>query len=274
MLKKIFYVAFDIFLLIIIAGWTYLLYREFLSLPDNSELLRFSLFQIKLILFTLFLISSVTFLWFTTSSQKKKALSIDNPHLKDLEENLKRIAFLLGEKKEEDLLSEISTSYFSEVEKLVNVKSIEELFNDFIRISKKITKARRISIEFYDFSKQKLTPIKTIGFKLDDKFVNLSSNPPSKIVFESGKKLFVTNIETHPLLARKNNPAYLRKSFMIFPVKMFGINFGVINFSEKNSEDGIFTSQEFEAVSILVSMFSLKIENILLYFSLEDLLEK
>ena len=274
MLKKIFYVAFDVFLLIIIAGWTYLLYREFLSLPDNSELLRFSLFQIKLILFTLFLISAVTFLWFTTTLQKNKTLSIDNRYLKDLEENLKKISFLVGEKKEEDLFSEITTSYFSEIEKLVNVKSIEELFDDFIKISKKITKARRISIEFYDFSKEKLIPIKTIGFKLDDRFINLSSSSPSKMVFESGKKLFVTNIETHPLLARKNNPAYSKKSFMIFPIKMFGINFGVVNFSEKNSEDGIFTSQEFEAVSILVSTFSLKIENILLYFSLEDLLDK
>lgn len=272
--RKIIFVIIDLLLAFIVIWWTYNLYREFVSLPDKSELMKFSIFQIKLFVFSFFLIACVSFIWFTTSLKKPSSEPLDNKRMADIEEKVSQILSYVSKGEAEELFIEKGGLILSEIEKISDARSVDELFSSLFRIARKLTNSKRMSIELFDFSDQELKLVRTEGFKPTDRFVSISSNPPSRMVFESGKKLFVTNIESHPFLARKNNPIYSKKSFMIFPITMFGINFGVFNLSEKETENGVYKKEEFETISFLVTLFSLKLENILLYYSLEDLLEK
>ncbi|MGC8765189.1 MAG: GAF domain-containing protein [Brevinematia bacterium] len=270
--KKAIAIFFDIFILLFISGWIYMLYREFISLPRDNELLKFFIFQIKLILFTLFLISSIAFIWFTGFRKNGKE-SIDLNFLKKEFEGLnKLIQTKLEDKSYVDVIDK-KLFLSSEIEKLIDAKNIEEIFKLLFKSVEKITKAERISLQFFDFSEKKLKLIKKKGFELVDNYIAFE-NPPSYLAFNSNKRLFVTNIETHPGLKLENRPYYSKKSFMIFPIRMFGKTFGVFNVSEKDSPDGTFSVEDFEKASLLVTAFAQKIENIILYISLEDLISQ
>lgn len=263
LLKKFFIILLDLLIILFICLWIYLLYLEFTNLPRNTEMFKFSIFQIKLTLFTLFLISSLVFLWWTGNREKSEKIDLSNIS-KEIESLKKTIPELKIEKQIEIKESEL------EIEKILESKNINELFNNLFKILKKTTLAERISIEFYDFKKEKLFIYQKTDFNLKD---YIDDNPISNFVFKNGKRLYVTNIETHPVIGRKNKDYYSKKSFMIIPIKIIGKTFGVVNMSEKKSDE-IFTIEEFEKASFIVNVFCQKLENMILYLSIEDLINK
>ncbi|MCX7821529.1 MAG: GAF domain-containing protein [Brevinematales bacterium] len=263
MVKKIFIFLLDFLIILFISLWIYLLYIEFTNLPKNTDMLKFSIFQIKLTLFTLFLISSIAFLWWTTAKNEKIDL---NPIQKELE-NIKKI---IPEVKKEQQIE--ITDYSLEIDKILDSKNLDELFNNLFKLLKKNILSERISIEFYDFKKEKLFIYQKTDFQLKEEIED--KNPLSYFVFKNEKRLYVTNIETHPVIGRKNKQIYNKKSFIILPIKIIGKTFGIINISEKKSEDGIFSIEEFEKASFITSIFSQRLENMILYLSIEDLINK
>ncbi len=264
MYKKILIFLLDFLIIGFVLLWIYLLYREFIELPRNSELLKFSIFQIKLILFTLFLISAITFLWFTNNKSEKEDSKIStlSKEIELLKNNILT--------KEEKIVKISEENIYPNIEEIMNSKNINELFENLFKVLKRITNADRISIEFYDFNKKELFIYKK-NFELKD--FSFDKDSLSYYVFKTEKRLFVTNIETHPILGRKNKDYYKQKSFMIFPVKIINRAFGVINISEKK-ENLSFNLEDFEKTNIIINIFSQKLENFIIYLSLEELINK
>ncbi len=265
-IKKIFVFILDLLIILFISLWIYMLYIEFINLPRNTEMFKFSIFQIKLTLFTLFLISSIAFLWWT-GIKNEKTEKIDLSQVGKEIESLKKIIPELKNEKE----IKINESKL-EIEKITEAKNNEELFKNLFNLLQKHLLSERISIEFYDFRKEKLFIYQKTDFPLIENIED--NNKISNFVFKNEKRLYVTNIETHPIVGRKNKDHYTKKSFIILPIKIVDKTFGVINISEKRTIDGIFSIEDFEKASFIINIFSQKLENTILYFSLEDLINK
>ncbi len=141
-LKRIVLIFFDILIVFLVGGWLYQLYEEFLSLPKETELMKFTIFQIKLILFTLFLISSVTFLWFTNFNKEKK----DERDFNFIKGELSEIIKLISTKSEEICFPEVSNlkiSLSSELERINEAKKIDDIFNLLFKLVEKVSSSKQ-----------------------------------------------------------------------------------------------------------------------------------
>ncbi|OHD56617.1 MAG: hypothetical protein A2014_04305 [Spirochaetes bacterium GWF1_49_6] len=295
-----------IILAVLVAGiaglWIYLLYQEYQQLPAQSENTKFLIFQIKALLFALYVIASLALMmYFSLSSSRQKAIpekqEAASPLLEhfsvegtehanvDVMLNLQSIRQLLSSKMniidtiwenynrtedsagkgetvgEEELLKVLSTQI-----QLLGTSNFPDLLNSLVESASQMIGAKRVSLFLYNPGKKNLKMVKGIGFDTDEPIETTADEGFAGYAFSSGKRIFVTNIETHPQLGRKNKPQYSSKSFIIFPIRLFLQDncIGVLNLTEKEGENGIFNMVDLEKMNILVNNFRLKMENMIL----------
>ena len=283
----------------IVGIWIYILIKDYQTLPANSELLKFTLFQIKALLFALFfIISSVVF--FAVSHEKNKSEQVSSetkPDLADfsvsvnkekafnvfanlevMNDLLKKNTTYLNIIREDFAAKEAQTGFDTGGEEsllaglaaqtaLIKTDSVRKLMDELVSSSSMLTSAQRVSLFLANAERTELRLIKGIGWDKNSDEVIISANEGiAGYAFSQNKRLYVTNIETHPELGRKNKAQYKSKSFIIFPVKVFYEEnvLGVLNLTDKKDGDGIFSMEDLEKMNILMNTFALKMENMTL----------
>lgn len=300
-MKKIFSIILAVLVVGIIGFWLYLLYQDFSSLPREGVGIRFTLFQMKALLFTLFTVLTAGVLVAIQVAGALRART-ENPaagHSGDLEKysvartekdavnvvaNLEAVRQLLHNNletidriwegyneqdnqehfdtdSEEVLLAELAAQTA-----LIRTDSLKSLLDKLVDVSAEITGSKRVSLFLANAQRDKLRLIKGLGWESEQNIEIDIQDGIAGYAFTQNKRLYVTNIETHPELGRKNKPQYRSKSFIIFPVKLFYEEnvLGVLNITEKSDGDGIYSMEDLEKMNILMNSFSLKMENMVL----------
>lgn len=301
-MKKVIPFILDIFIIGIIILWGYLLYKEFSGFTESTSQLTLSMFNIKVILLGIFVIASVTIAFYInfmllkkndvavqleeTAPQQLEGYSVPESDMEqqvdvmaDLEvirkllssnlgvidriwENFRHSSTASGDVvvDETSLIKDLNAQMG-----LMKSKSMLELFDNIVKVSADLTTAQRISLLLYNPAKKKLCMARSVGVNLEESIEIPTDEGLAGYAFKNVKRIFVTNIESHPELGRENLPQYKSKSFMIFPIKVFsGVVIGVLNLTEKNSEGGIFSMGDLEKMNLLINTFSLKVENMIL----------
>ncbi|OHD57625.1 MAG: hypothetical protein A2Y33_06205 [Spirochaetes bacterium GWF1_51_8] len=300
-MSKVFRIILSVLVIGIAGLWVYLLYKEFLLLPVGSEYSQFVLFEIKTVLFALFAIASLTlilyFSMFSLRPQVKAEAKPESPQLDqfsvtgndasniDVMANLESIRHLLssrlnvidriwensnkmenrapgGETDGEETLMKVLAGQIQ----LLGTENFPDLLNSLVETASQTTGAKRVSLFLHNPEKKNLKMVRGIGFETADPIEIKAEDGFAGYAFTSGKRIFVTNVETHPQLGRKNKPQYRSKSFIIFPIRLFLQDncIGVLNLTEKEGENGIFNMVDLEKMNILVNNFKLKMENLIL----------
>jgi hypothetical protein len=268
--KRAMNVVLDVLVALVILVWAYLLYKDFSSLPSHNESAQYTLFNIKVLLFALFLIASIVI---TAFINLFSARAIEPSKVMKPVENSSEIKPLVSVNTEqirrdceEHLLQGISKMFL-----------IRPFSSEMIETFTGLTASKRISIFMYDPEDKNLQLVNHTGFQLEHGG-KVSVNMDSKDsllwhVFKSGKRMYATNVETHPEIARKNGSQYKKKSIMLFPIKIMQEEIvGVVNFSEKDTEEGVFSKTDLDAAGLLVSMFEMRLENKVCWDSLQEVL--
>lgn len=302
-MKKIISIFLAIFIIGIVAFWLYLLYTDYQSLPRDSGQIKFTLFQMKSLLFTIFVIATLTVIMYAQLSSRMEE-NTGGPRKysrkSDLEQysashteqeavnvvaNLEVVRQLLHNNldtidkmwdgfsqaeqdntmdtaSEEVLLAELAAQTA-----LIKTDNLKSLLDKLVDVSAEVTGARRVSLFLTNVERDRLKLIKGTGWGPLTEEISIGTDEGiAGYSFTQNKRIYVTNIETHPELGRKNKPQYHSKSFIIFPIKLFYDEnvLGVLNLTEKADGDGIFSMEDLEKINILMNSFALKMENMVL----------
>ncbi len=301
-MKKIFSIILTILIIGATGVWLYLLFQDYVSLPRDAENYRFTLFHMKSLLFTIFVIASLCILMFTQmagirhgdvpspkstrpsdlerfsaiNTEKDAVNVVANLEVvrKLLHNNLETIDKMwegysehetqenIDTVSEEVLLAELAAQTA-----LIKTESIKGLLDKLVDVSAEITGSQRVSLFLANASRDKLRLIKGFGWENRGENIEIDVNDGiAGYAFTQNKRIYVTNIETHPEIGRKNKPQYKSKSFIIFPIKLFYEEnvLGVLNITEKSDGEGIYTMEDLEKMNILMNSFALKMENMVL----------
>ncbi len=289
-MKNVLNIILDLAVISIILIWGYMLFEEFKSLPVNNIIGQFTIFNIKILLFSLFLICAVTSVFYlnlinerkSSSGPEQKTAPVDIKELTNSIHDLKsfiissqRTADISSKNPKEDSIEDLTLMKFDEIIKIIHINNTNLLFSDILQLSSRLTNAKRISIFMYQSDKNKLKLIDKIGFSADNiKEIEIQEGL-SWYTFKNGKRMYATNIETHPEISRKNKPQYDKKSLMILPIKILkDKTIGVLNLTEKQTENGIFTKNDLELMNFITSILEIKLENIIFSDSIEFLIKK
>lgn len=295
-MKKVVSIILDVILVAVIILWGYMLYKEFGSFTADTGAIKFSLFNIKVILFGLFVIASVSVLFYinliigkSVSNHKKEGslddFVVNNDYNKDdvmahlevvrklLITNLDAIENIwdgyiktsnteTGDDNSEEILLKELSAQTAMIKQQNSLKLLYELADS----AASLTDSKRVSLFLYSPENNNLSMVKAIGFKdIKEKIEIELDEGIAAYSFKNAKRIFVTNIETHPELGRKNKEQYKTKSFIIFPLAVFNDNIiGVLNITEKNSENSIYNMLDLEKMNLLMNSFSLKMESLIL----------
>lgn len=289
--SRVFNILLDIVVVGVIVLWAYFLYREFNLLPSGNENLKFTVFNIKALLFALFLIASITSLFYFNSISEKKNASLPGNE-RDIDSTVNSILALLKERspvlpaaavnekdrKKDDHADEVAddriTKKFDPLLKILDAKDVKELFNETVRVCGNLLGAKKVSLFLLNSEKNKLVCVKKNGLYAEDEPSKEGDEGLAWYVHTQGKRMYATNIETHPEISRKNNPRYQTKSLIILPLKIFGEEkVGVINMTEKEGENGIFSKTDLEFANMMASLFEQKMENLVLFNTVDNLVK-
>lgn len=289
---RILNIILDVVVAAVIVFWAYLLYREFNQLPLSSENRVFSVFNIKVLLFSLFLIASITSLFYFNVIFEKRSRpdaeqnSFAGNSDRKVIDALGEIRELLNkrpvnaavevpkEQKTGEQLEEKITRKFDLAQRIFLVKDVNELFTETIQLCGNLVGAKRVSLFLTDPEKKKLVCVKKCGVFSGEKEGIETNGGLDWYVHSQGKRMYATNVETHPEISRKNDPKYRTKSLIILPLRIFGDEkVGVLNMTEKEENEGIFTKSDLEFANLLAAMFEQKMENLVLYDSLDSLIK-
>lgn len=257
-MKKVFDFLLSLLVVILVALWVYRLSGIYYALPKNDNL-AYIHFIVELWLFTFFLVTSgIVVLWIWTAEKT----SLDKGY--DLAKEIKRLSLLLDRK---DFQSSQPKSDEQDVRRLelfqrpLRAMTAPEWATYVIEGCFVLCGARRISI----FLKQEenLSLIKSMGLPDAKVGQTLSADDLSFRIFQKQKRLFVTEIETHPEIARPNKFGYASHSFLIIPIKTYQHEaLGVINLTEKENA-GVFTPEELDMVCHLLIIASYRLKDLL-----------
>lgn len=286
--KRIAQIILDILIFLVVSFWAYLLYQDFSSLPGGEQM-KFAYFNIKILLFALFLIASVTCVFYFNLLARKNTpndtFSEFKPDQQDLDLVLKEIKEMRNDLLEKSKNAERTISpnlslnhtakSMEKIDSLILSKNFSTLTERLFDITYEFCGAQRVSLFLFRSENQKLMPVKSIGFSLHGEKLNDIGDGIAWQAYKDNKRYFVTNVETHPEINRKNRPQYLKKSFIIYPLHILGDEtIGILNLSEKDSEDGVFSKEDLDRMQTVVHIFETIMENAILHNSIEDLLKK
>jgi len=257
-MKKVFDWLLSLGVVMVVAVWIYRLAGVYQGLPRNDAL-AYVHFMVELWLFTFFLITSVVVvLWLWTTEKTSSGSG------QDLAREVKRLSLLLDRKEfhlESGRADEQEARRLEVFLRPLRAVTIPEWATYVIEGCFVLSGARRVSL----FVKQGalLSLVKSIG--LPDARVGQTLSPEDLAfrMYEKQKRLFVTEIETHPEIARPNKLGYASHSFLIIPLATYQNEvFGVMNLTEKENQ-GVFTQTELDMVCHLVKIAVYRLQSLL-----------
>lgn len=299
-MKKIITIVIDVIIVAIVVVWGVVLFKEFASFGDQTAQLVFNKFNIKVILFGLFVITAVTIAFYLNLILDKTLPQESAPIVKpkhsldslsvnamgdseDIIGSLELLRTLLSSNltaierlgdnlsatgapsTQESLSEEFMLKMLVSQSKLNDVKSLAELLDTIVMTASELTASKRVSLLLYNPGTKKLSMTRSIGIDVKEKIEIGTSEGVAGYAYKNSKRIYVTNIESHPEFGRENKPQYRSKSFVIFPIKVFsGVTVGVLNLTEKDSESGVFDMIDLEKLNMVINAFSLKIGNMIL----------
>lgn len=153
-----------------------------------------------------------------------------------------------------------------------SVRNIEDLGNLLIDRVSSIFGAKRVSLMLLNKENSELFIWAASGKREELKQVKVRYGQMfAGKVAEDGRPLLVMNVESEfPEISKARLGRYQSKSFIIAPIKMQEITFGVINITERKNTD-IFNDDDLKLVMLINSLVALQIEKIKLQEQLESL---
>ncbi|MFN3660752.1 MAG: GAF domain-containing protein, partial [Brevinematales bacterium] len=248
-MKKVFDFLLSLLVVFLVALWVYRLSLVYQGLPQNDTM-AYVHFIVELWLFTFFLVASgIVVLWVWVFEKSSRNVS------SDLAKEIKRLSLLLDRK---DFQIQNPHTDDQEVRRLelflrpLRAVTATEWATSAIEGCFVLCGARRVSL----FVKRgdDLVLVKSMGLPDAKVGQRLSFDDLAFRMFQKQKRLFVTEIETHPEIARPNKLGYASHSFLIVPIVTYQHEaLGVINLTEKENA-AIFTSTELEMVCQFVTI--------------------
>ncbi|NPV39360.1 MAG: GAF domain-containing protein [Brevinematales bacterium] len=257
-MKKVFDFLLSVVVVVIVAFWVYRLSLVYQGLPKN-ETIAYVHFMVELWLFTFFLVASgmvVVWIW----AFEKSSGNVTS----DLAKEVKRLSLLLDRKDfqvQNPHIDEQETRRLELFLRPLRAMTPAEWATAVIEGCFVLCGARRVSL----FLKkgEELALVKSMGLPEAKVGQKLSFDDLAFRMFQKQKRLFVTEIETHPEIARPNKLGYASHSFLIVPIVTYQHEaLGVINLTEKENA-AIFTSAELEMVCHLVTIASYRLSCLL-----------
>ena len=147
----------------------------------------------------------------------------------------------------------------------------KSLYNIVAKISE-LTGAERISIMIHNEKRKFLTIRASKGFVEDEAKtvkVYLGENIAGYVA-QTGKSLFIPDIEKHPRFKKVSGPQYKSRSLICVPVSSKNEIIGVINASDKSSGD-TFTVEDFDTISNFANYVAIAIETSKQYMEIKTL---
>ncbi|URA10780.1 GAF domain-containing protein [Thermospira aquatica] len=257
-MKKIFDFLLTLLLTIIVALWVYRLSITYQALP-KGENLAYIYFIVELWIFTFFLIASGIVVLWTWNTEKQKT-----ENSQELAKEVKRLSLLLDRK---DFQIQRGKTDELDIRKLemflrpLRSSTTAEWATHVIEECFVLCGARRISV----FIKRGENLLLEKSMGLPDAKVGQKVAPEDLAfrMFQKQKRLFVTEIETHPEIGRPNRMGYASHSFLIIPITTYQQEaLGVINLTEKENA-GTFTQTELDMVCHLITIASYRLKTLL-----------
>ena len=173
----------------------------------------------------------------------------------------------------------IVSGAFGGLEKIIRLsesRNLDRMFDETLRLGQELTGASRISIVLRSSGGKHWHLVRKAGF-ID--YTEIPQQPfgtgLSGMVFETGKKLYVTDMESHPGIGRKSKPPYRSRSFIVLPLKTASEGIvGVLCLSEKEDSTGVFSPADLLSAEMLAAIVSLNMENNVLASAVESLIKK
>ncbi|MCX7882606.1 MAG: hypothetical protein N2314_05235 [Brevinematales bacterium] len=242
-MRKIVDFLLSLVIVALVGVWVYRLSGLYQALPRN-EMMSYAHFTVEVWLFTFFLVASGVVVMWMWAVEK-------NPHAstQDLAKEVKRLSLLLDRK---DFQVQSLATDEQEIRRLelflrpLRAMTTTEWATSVIEGCFVLCGARRISV----FVKRMddLVLVKSMGLPEAKVGQKLALEDLAFRMYQKQKRLFVTEIETHPEIARPNRVGYASHSFLIIPLVNYQHQaFGVINLTEKENA-AVFTQGELEMV--------------------------
>lgn len=255
-MKKVFDFLLSLVLAIVVAGWVYRLALVFHSLP-HEESLQYIYFIVELWMFTFFLVVSVIVMLWLWAVERGGGMV-------NLAKEVKRLSLLLDRKEfqlSRGVVEEKDIRSQDILLRPLKAVTTSEWATQVIEGCFVLSGARRISV--FLARGGELVLEKSMGLPDARVGQKLSADDLAAKVFSRQKRLFVTEVETHPEVGRENRLGYVSHSFIIVPLMTFQREvLGVVNLTEK--ENGLaFTEVELEEVCTLLSIASYRLKEIL-----------
>ncbi len=146
----------------------------------------------------------------------------------------------------------------------------DELYQTILQNACKITNSDSGSLMMLDDTTQQLRIVAALGLPEDvvkNTVIRIGEGIAGRVA-ESGKPIFVEDIEQDQRFLRLSNVKYSTKSFLSVPLKTQNRVLGVINISAKNINKE-FEQREQRLLSILADQSAITLENIELYNNLQ-----
>jgi hypothetical protein len=245
------------------AAWAGWLWYEFQTIQAGGAAMRFLAFLAKIFLFTIFLVVAILFITLTRPEktpppvEKGTLDSVDAAEIRRLLRELRdhagrepEAAVSVAEKDEPGKPDPFRA--FAEAE--AKASRLEEAWNSLLEYLSRETGAARVSLQLYDSLRMTLRNAFAEGFDVLQSSSN-DADRPSELVRKTGKRLYVTEIETHPELSRPNRPQYRRSSFIILPLVLAGgETAGTLSLTEKLGNAGVFTTDDLGAAETAIAV--------------------
>ncbi len=130
-------------IVLIIIVWAYFLYQDFKDLPVSGENLKFTVFNVKILLFSLFLITSLTTAFYLNSMDKREIKQQPGDHdhsflvqkINDAINLIKNLPKAVEEKKAPEkapAADPVDAKDLEKIQKYSSVRSKDDLFPPFI----------------------------------------------------------------------------------------------------------------------------------------------
>jgi hypothetical protein len=241
-MKKIIAIVVDVVIVAIIIVWGIFLYKEFSAFNDQTAQIVFNKFNIKVILFGLFVITAVTVAFYLNMINEKTAnllpaerrsgrptlSSLSVAEMGDSEDiiaNLEVLRQLLGSNlnaieklwdnlkvsaapvNEETLTEEFMLKMLTSQSKVMDVKTLAELLDAVVKTSSEVIVSKRVSLLLYNPGSKKLSMVRSIGVDVKEKIEIGADEGIAGYAYKNSKRLYVTNIESHPSSDAKTSPS-------------------------------------------------------------------
>lgn len=265
--KSLFSLAVSILIILVVAVWAYQLYAEFRDLRPAGVAMQFLTYLAKLFLFVLFLVIAILFLALARPAMNRAGNFAFGAELEPIQREIGELKRMLlrGSAGAHEIelspapeLVRTEKALLTALHEIARAESLDACWKAALFFLREITGAGRVSLQLCQPSSGPLKTVFAVGF--DPLSPVPQADRPSEMVRKTGRRLFVTSIETHPELSRPNRPQYGRGSFIILPVLLTtGAVAGTFCITEKALDGGIFSQSDLDHAEMLESALAARL---------------